>query len=45
MAQRLSVSISLPPDMVADLRAEAIKRDLSLSQLIRERIRAGEPKG
>ena len=36
--ERLSVSVSLPARMVADLRAEAARRDVSFSQLIREKI-------
>ena len=38
MVDRQSVSISLPARLVADLRAEAQRRDISFSQLVRERI-------
>ena len=38
MVDRRSVSVSLPKKMVADLRAEAARRDISFSQLVRERI-------
>ena len=32
-------TLSLPPDMVACLKAEAIQRDLTISQVVREKIR------
>ena len=38
MVDRQSVSISLPARLVVDLRAEAQRRDVSLSQVVRERI-------
>ena len=42
MAERFTrQSVSLPPLMLADLKAEALERDLSLSQLVREKIRNG----
>ena len=44
MALRLSISVSLTPDMVQRLKSEAVRRDLSVSQLVRERIRAGDKK-
>ena len=34
-------SVSMPPVMLADLKAEAERRDLTLSQLVREYIRFG----
>ena len=36
---------SLPPDMLATLKAEATRRDLTLSQIVRERNPAGPTKG
>ena len=44
MVNRESVSVSMPPDMVAGLKAEAERRDVSVSQVVRERIRAGQSK-
>ena len=41
-------TFSLPPVLLEDLKAEAKRRDLSLSQLVREYIRAGrvgQPQG
>ena len=35
-------SVSLPVAMLADLRAEAARRDVSLSQVIREYVRSGQ---
>ena len=37
-------TLSFPPDMLESLKAEAERRSLSLSEVVRERIRAGEPK-
>ena len=34
-------TVSLPPVMLSDLKKEAKRRDLTLSQLIREYIRSG----
>ena len=42
MVDRQSVSVSLPARMVADLRAEAQRRDVSFSQVVRERIKQGK---
>ena len=36
-------TLSFPPDMLESLKAEAERRSLSLSEVVRERIRAGEP--
>ena len=38
-------SVSLPVAMLADLRAEAARRDVSLSQVIREYVRSGQQHG
>ena len=40
-------SFSMPPLMLADLKEEALRRDMTLSQLIRElvRNRTAEPHG
>ena len=43
MGNTIRQTLSLPPDMLATLKAEATRRDLSLSQIIRERIRLGQP--
>ena len=37
-------SVSMPSPMLAALKREAKKRDLTVSQLIRERIRLAQPK-
>ena len=33
--------VSFPPVLLTDLKAEAQRRDMSLSQLVRELVRAG----
>lgn len=38
-------SVSLPVAMLADLKAEAARRDVSLSQVIREYVRSGQQHG
>ncbi len=41
MANTVRIPITLPADMAAALRAEARDRDLTVSQVVRERIRKG----
>ena len=43
--RHVATSVSLPPVMLEDLKAEAKARDLSLSQLVREYIRSGRLTG
>ena len=43
--KRRVASVSLPIAMLSDLKAEAAQRDISLSQLVRELIRAGRLQG
>ena len=38
-------TLSLPPDMLKTLKAEATRRDLTVSQIVREKIRLAKPKG
>ena len=45
LQRHVATSVSLPPLMLEDLKEEAKARDLSLSQLIREYIRAGRGHG
>ena len=37
-------TLSLPPDMLKTLKAEATRRDLTVSQIVREKIRLAQPK-
>ena len=36
-------SVSMPPPMLAALKREAKKRDLTVSQVVREKIREAQP--
>ena len=45
LQRHIATSVSLPPLMLADLKAEAARRDLSLSQLLRAYVRAGQLQG
>ena len=43
--KRSAATVSLPTVMLDDLRAEAARRDVSLSQVIREYVRSGQIHG
>ena len=45
LRRHVATSVSLTPVMLQDLRAEAQRRDVSLSQLVREYIRSGQIRG
>ena len=45
LERHVATSVSFPPPMLEELRQEAKARDLSLSQLVREYIRAGRLHG
>ena len=43
MATTVRQSFSLPPEMLETLKAEATQRDLTVSQIVREKIRLAQP--
>ena len=43
--RHVATSVSLTPVMLGDLKAEAERRDVSLSQIVREYIRSGQIRG
>ena len=45
MQRHVATSVSLPPMMLQDLREEAKRRDMSISQLIREYVRGNRIQG
>ena len=44
MATTVRQSFSLPPEMLETLKAEAAQRDLTVSQIVREKIRLAQPR-